>query len=290
MADSDISPDKTDEKSQSLQEAQEKVESIRRFLGDNTLDTPPKDETKAPAKEAVPEAEAEAETPETPTPPGLTQDQVDQQIVQAKEQVLSRIKESFGLTESEQEEMAEAGVVAPWEKENRAPASWKEVTEYAAELAEFKRKQTETENLKIQEEKAKQTNQAHQQMNQVWDMQLDELRETGKIPKIAPAIVKKLKEGQTLTEDERKDPGLATQAELFQTMYVISRERQAANKPAVTNIKEVFYEYYKPQKRDSVAGAEAPVSGGSQGVDTPKEEVDYKEIHNSDWYDLLNEE
>jgi len=271
--------------------AQEKIESIRRFLGENTTPASDEDETETPAEETVPQDKTEAETAEAkPQEPVLTKTEVDQKITETKEELLGRIRESFGLTTDEEKKMADEGLIPPWEKENRTPADWKEIAEFGAQLAEFKRKESEAETKKIQDEQKQQADNYNKQLNQTWDMQLDELREAGKLPKVNPAILAKMKEGRVLSEEERKDPGLAAQAELFQTMYVVSRDRASQDKPAITNMKEIFYEYYKPQRRDKVAGEEAPISGGSQAVDTGKEEqIDYKDLHNSDWYDLIGE-
>lgn len=272
--------------------AAEKLDSIRKFLG-TTDETPPKtetpDTTETPAKADVPDTETETETPE-PETPALTQEDIDKEVAQAKLQVFNKIKESFGLSQEEQEQMADEGLIAPWEQEQRAPKSWKEVAEYGASLAQRQQEKQKEEQSKLEQQQAEYQKQQSDRMNQEWDMQLNELRASGKIPQVGKAVMAKIQKGETLTKEEREnDPGLKAQADLFQTMYVVSQERTKEGKPSITNMKEIYYEYYEPQKNKPVPGADAPVSGAGVGIEPESEGFKYSDIRGKSFEQIAQE-
>jgi hypothetical protein len=278
----DKSPDQYDEKNSA---------SIRRFLADYETkkdenededkgeeDVP---EDKADDKEAIKADEAEKAKAEL-----LKKEEIDKTVNEAKKEVLDKIKASFGLTEDEEKELKEEGLTPPWEKEKRNPKSYREIVEFSAELAEFKRKKEEELRAKQQSEADNARKQSEKQLNEMWDEQLADLREQKKLPDIAPEIKAKLQEGKPLTKEEAKDPGLEAQRQLFAKMYELAEARKSAGKSVSTNLKEVYYEHY--QQKSQPAGANAPVSGGTGTAPEDDDRFTYKDIHGASFYDLVN--
>jgi hypothetical protein len=70
-------------------------------------------------------------------------------------------------------------------------------------------------------------------------------------------------------------------------MYSVTNQRIAEKKPAVTNLKEVYYEHYQGKSNKQPAGADAPVSGGSRQVEPDSGDYKYDDINKASFYDIL---
>ncbi len=184
---------------------------------------------------------------------------------EAQKAVLEKIAAGLGLTKEEKKQSQDEGLIPPWEKRGETrPKSWKEHAEYSADLAQWKRKKEDEEIAKIQQETEKEAKAINKKWNDYWDSELEDLVNTGKIPKVE-------------NPDDANDPGKKARIKLFSEMQKIGLERQQKGLSPITSLKLIFYEHYKD---DEPAGADAPVSFGKKGVDSSnKEEYSYHDIH-----------
>lgn len=177
------------------------------------------------------------------------------------------------IAESNKQEVVEAKgddeLISPWAKEGRTPKDYEEVADWGIQKARVLSEREEAHKAELQAEETKKAEEYNlkqiENFNKYTDMQLQDLKEAGKIT----------------TPDERK--------ELFQTMLDVNTARQKENKPPVTSIKEIFYEHYKPVKNQQPAGADAPVSSAKQsGISSDEKEVNYiKDVRNKSLIDIL---
>jgi hypothetical protein len=263
-------------------------DSIKRFLGDyedKKLDESAKDDVSS--KEDVPDKQVEDKKTDEEVEEKFSKDDVEKTVADAKKEVLDKIKSSFGMTDEEEKEMEDKGLVPPWEKEKRTPRTYREIAEFSAELAEHREKKRQDEAKKQQDEMEKQRQVSERQLNDIWDEQLEDLRDTGKIPKIDPVVVSKIKAGKPLSDVEAKDPGLSAQRDLFNKMYEVAEVRRKAGKPVSTNLKEIYYEHYQTPKKSQPAGDDAPVSGGASKITENDEDYSWKDIHSSSFHDIV---
>jgi hypothetical protein len=192
----------------------------------------------------------------------------------AEERVAQRLLDALGVTKEEKTQAEWEGLIPPWEKEGRNPKSYKEVAEFSAQLAEWKLEQTQKAKEEEEEQAKEQQKQTNEQWNKYWDDQLDELVASGKLPKV---------------EDSKdpNDPGVVARKVLFQSMFDISQERLQQGKPAVTSLKEIFYEHYKDPNAQP-AGYDAPISLGKRAVSTgEKADYSYNDIHGSSYSEII---
>jgi len=265
-------------------------DTIKRFLGDyedKKQDVSEKDEK--PDKEDVPDKQIDVKEVDEEAEEKFSKDEVEKTISEAKKDVLDKIKSSFGMTDEEEKEMEDKGLVPPWEKEKRTPKTYREIAEFSAELAEHRRMKQEAEAKKQQDEMEKQRQANEKQLNEIWDEQLEELREAGKIPKIDPGVITKIKTGKPLNDVEAKDPGLTAQRELFSKMYEVAELKRKAGKPVSTNLKEIYYEHYQETKKSQPAGADAPISGGASSINESDDDYSWKDIHSSSFHDIVKQ-
>lgn len=221
----------------------------------------------APDKEDVPQTNAEIEALKKEL------SEVKDQSAKASVEMVDKFKQVFGVKEDKKDEPT-----TPWEKEHRQP-TWKEALDYVAEQSHerIKKEMEEADNLEKQQAETEQKRQSEyeQNMNTYWDMQLKELEEAGKIPKVTDP-------------KNEKDPGRVARITLFTTMNEVSAERQKKGLPAITSLKEIFYENYKPA--DTLPdGAYVPVAGKTKagGSSSDGKRYGYNDIHNSSFEDLL---
>jgi hypothetical protein len=246
---------------------------------DTTVDT--KQET-VDTKEEEPEKDLDEYKDE------IKQEAKEEARLETQQQILKAI----GVTKGEKDEAEEAGWQTPWEKRGESkPKSWQEAVEAGADLADF-RKQAED---KVKEKEIKQAETAkkeqQEQYNKYWDEQLEDLRRAGKIPDLSDEVKEKVTKGQPLSEEERKDPGLNAQVNLINTMTEVSKQRRAANKPPIYNLKEIFYEHYTETKAQR-AGADAPVSGGKTSVKpapSGDDDMTYEQLKKSSFEDIIRQ-
>lgn len=272
-------PNKKEEKEK--EQPQEEKEMLRDVVEEKVKEEAPEE---APEPEKTPEEPEEKEEPVD-----VPLEEVAKEVeTQTRDKVKAEILEALGVTEEQKEEAEEAGYQTPWEKRgDKGPKSWDELLEASAELTDFRRELDEKRQQAQQEQQQKRQEEYFEKQNQMWDIQLEELREAGHLPKVDPSIKQKLNKGEQLTSSERRDEGLVAQYNLIKTMNDISIERQRQGKPPVTNLKEVYYEYYdKEGKQNQPAGADAPVSGGSTPV-TQSEGYNYQDIHKSSLEDIM---
>lgn len=257
-------------------------EAVKEFLGDDEpKEEPPKEKEEAPEEKP---AEEPVEEPAVPL-----EEVVEEVKTKTREEVKADVLKALGVTEEEKAEVEEAGYKTPWEKRNEdRPADWGEVLDAGAELQEFRAADRERKAEEVAKKEAEKAQEENVAINAEWDAQLDYLRAEGSIPGINPDIKKKLDEGKSLTVEERKDPGLAAQADVIETMYKVAQERETEGKKPIADIVHIFNRYYKPKNKQP-AGAKAPVSGGKKSVATGEpEELSYDELHNTPFEGLVN--
>lgn len=258
--------------------------TIKDFLGDRADDAAD-DESKVVDKDEEIKAKLDKKVDEKVDEKEEPKIDLEEEARKIKEDVVNRVRTSLGLTDEEVKQTEDEGIEAPWVKEKRTPKTYEEVAEYAADLAEWKRQQAEKKAAALKEEQDKRQSQSRQQIESMWDEQLEDLRSTGKLPKVSDSIAAKMKKGGQLTEDEKRDPGIQAQKRLFEAMADVNVKRQQDGKPMVVNLKEVFYEHYKEKKQP--AGADAPVSGGSTGVNPDTGDFKYSDIAGKDFYGII---
>lgn len=198
-----------------------------------------------------------------------------QTIRETSEEIVKKISAGLGLTQEEQDQSQSEGLVAPWEKEGRNPKSYKEVAEFSAELAEWKRQQAE----KAQEEQKKQEEETQKkttdQWNKYWDEQLDDLLSSGKLPKVED-------------ENDKSDPGKLARNALWQKMWDVNQQRKSEGKQPVTSLKEIYYEHYEDPNAQP-AGYDAPISLGRKAVSGgDSKDYSYEDIHNQPFEKILS--
>lgn len=258
-------------------------DTIKQFLGDQ-----PKEE---PKTEDIPTIE-EKPTPEAPSAPEPTPEVPLEEITeeikkQTKEEVKADILKTLGMSKEEKKEVEDSGFKFAWEQRGEeAPASWKEQAAETIRLWEFQKQEQDTK-LKEGQRQSMATEQARQAtINAEWDAQLDYLRQEGLLPKIDPKIVTKLKEGKLLSLEERNDPGLKAQVGIFETMYEVAREREAQGLQPIADAVHIYSRYFVPKQKD-LPGKKAPVSGGTTPISSGEEDINYQDLHNQDFLDLL---
>jgi hypothetical protein len=262
----------------------ENNDTIKEFLGDQ-----PKEEVKETDDTSTPEEKPSQEAPSEPesTPEVPLEEVIEEVKAKTKEEVKEEILKSLGMSKEEKQEVEDAGFKFAWEKRGEeAPASWKEQAEETVRLWNWQKEQQdlslqETQRQQMADEQARQLT-----INAEWDTQLEYLRQEGLIPEVADNIQKKLKEGKILTATERQDAGLKAQVGIFEAMYQIAQEREAAGLPPIADVVHVYNRYYKA-KQTPLAGRKAPVSGGSTPISQESEDVPYDDLHSKGFEDLL---
>lgn len=234
-------------------------------------ETSVKEET-PPVKETE-EVESTEETPETEETEEVkeTEEEFDleefkkQTVEETQKAVFEKMMAGLGMTREEKDE-AKKELIPEWEKRGETkPKSWKEASEYAADLAEWKRERREEEIKKVQEENEAEAVEVNKKWNDYWDSELKELEESGKIPSVKD-------------ENDVNDPGKRARIRLFAKMKELGTERQAKNLPPITSVKLIYYEHYD---NEEPPGSDAPISFGKKGVTTDnKDDYDYYQIHN----------
>ena len=155
---------------------------------------------------------------------------------------------------------------SPWEKEGRRPRDYKEVADWSKEQT---LKEIDVRDAKKKEEAdkaVKETKQAdkdkEKKWGKYWDEQFKELVEEGKIPGINEDVQRKMDKGQTLTQEEREDPGVRARAEIW----------DEARKSKESNLRLVYFEHIKG-KED--VGVDAPVFGSRRSSKPVLDKADY---------------
>ena len=219
------------------------------------------EETKVPVSETT---ETET-TEETPVKAETTEEEFDVEefkrstVEEAQKAVVEKIAAGLGLTKEEKKQVEDEGKIPPWEKEGRTPKSYKEVAEYSADLAEWKRDQKEKEIANIQKDNENEAKEVGKRWNDYWDTELDELTKINKIPAVKD-------------ENDPNDPGKKARIKLFAKMQELGLQRQKDGLPPITSVKLIYYEHYDDGEP---GGADAPVSFGKKGVSSSGEGDDY---------------
>ena len=246
-------------------------------------DDPVKQEEEVKEEITSKEEEVVEETPEETTPepqetkpePQIDVEELKKETIRETSQaIVDKISKGLGLTQEEQDKSQAEGLVAPWEKEDRNPKSYKEVAEFSADLAEWKRQQAEVksqEEAKQAEATQKQTN---ERWNKYWDEQVEDLINSGKLPKVED-------------KDNPNDPGVVAKKALYQKMWEVTQERVKGGKQPISSLKEIFYEHYEDPSAQP-AGADAPVSLGKKAVSGgDSKDYSYDEIHDQPFEKII---
>lgn len=223
-----------------------------------------------PAKEEPKEEEKEKKEEEPK--PEIDQEKLKEEV--AEEVTKKIIKSLTGKTEDEATE--EMGDQSPWAKEGRNPKDYDEIANWSVELVEKK-----NEAKRVEVEKTAAETKATQEVtateratsfNKYWDEQLEDLQESGKLPKAVD------------TTDENDD-GVIARKELFKTMLDINQERVKEGKDPIYSLKEVYYEHYTPKSKQP-AGADAPISAGRSSAPSGDDEA-YEYVGKKSWADII---
>jgi len=256
----------------------EENESLKEFLGET-----PKEETKEPEKVEEPEEKEEVKEQEEEIP---LEEVVAEVKKKTKEETMQEVLKSLGVTKEEEKKIEEQGYTAPWKKRGEeAPATWDELLEASAAYRDFKKDEQEKITSEQQRHQMALVKERELGINTEWDGQLDYLRSEGLIPEVDPKIAEKLKEGKVLTNAERQDPGLQAQVGIFEAMYAVAQEREAAGQKPIVDAVHIFNRYYKKPVKS--VGAKAPVSGGSIPISSKEEEIPYDKLHGSTFEELI---
>lgn len=287
MADDPKKEEVTEEEKKAAEAADPDSKKSIREVVEEVAEEEPDKETTPPKKE---EAEEEIEKEEPEKDLDEFRDEIKKEAKEeAKKETKDEILKALGVTETEKVEAEKQGWQSPWEKRGETkPKDWREAVEAGADLADFRRTQTEAEQKKKDEAAEKSQTERREQLNKYWDGQLNDLRSQGKLPEIDEKVQEKIKNNKQLNEEDRKDPGLVAQYRLIETMSEVSKQRQANGQPAIYNLKEIFYEHYNADKQK--AGADAPVSGGKTSVQigkTDEDEMSYEELHRTDFEGII---
>lgn len=188
---------------------------------------------------------------------------------------MDEIGKKLGFVKEDVKQAEDKGLVAPWEKEGRNPKDYNEVAEWGATVAEHKIKTQQEEAQKQQEEQQEAQKTRKEQLNSYWDEQLTEIRQSGKLPKVADP-------------KDDNDPGKQAEADLFMQLTKYNQERVAQGKPQELNLKAFVAFNYKP-KRQQPAGADLPIGGAGYTQSPAQEEgeFDYKDIHGKSIEDVV---
>ena len=235
-------------------------------------ETPEVATTETPIVEVTPEAETTTETPTVKVEP-KEEPEVDISAIEAE--VTKKVSDKIikSLTGGSEAEIEGAlGEQSPWAKEGRNPKDYDEIAQWATDLAlkrQEAQKAEETEKAKEQEKEATklQTERA-EAFNKYWDTQLNELYESGKLPKIENA------------KDEN-DLGVKARKAMFSKMIEVNEQRTKEGKEPIYSLKEIYYEH--PINEEP--GMSAPVSAGRGAV--PAEGEGYEYVGSKSFLDIL---
>lgn len=241
-------------------------------------------EGSAEGKETPPE-EPEKKPPEPEVEVPL--EEVAEEIKEkAREEMKADVLDKLGWGKAGEGKAEEEGYQSLWAKRgDDKPASWDEVAENNYLYNEFKRKEAEEKTKAEEDEKAKAVQANQEAQNQTWSQQLEYLREKGYIPEVDKEVKAKYLKGESLTEEENKDPGLTASRTLFETMNKVATDRHSRSLPAVMDLVHIYHEYYEKKAKP---GAAAPVSGGGRSVpSTAGEDMSYEELHAKELEDIV---
>ena len=271
---------------------EEKEESFEEILAEEpteetTDDTKPTDEPETPL-ETTPEPQEPIKEDEPDEPEVPLEEITEAVIKKTKDEVKQDVLKALGVTEDEKVEVEDQGFKFAWETRGEdAPGSWKEQSEETIRFWEFQKKQQDAELQETQKQSLAQAKEREATLNADWDSQLDYLRSESMIPNVDAKIVTKLKEGKVLSVQERQDPGLVAQAQIFDRMYEVSQEREKVGQPPIMDVVHIFNRYYKKVEPTGTQGKKAPVSGGTVPLAGMEEDISYKELHEAKGFEDL---
>lgn len=264
-------------------------DSVKAFLGEEPTET--EKEQDIPTSEDKPQEGTvlEVETPkkEVEEPEIPLEEIVEEVKAKTKDEVKADILKALGMSEEEKEVAEEQGYKFPWEaRGEEAPKDWKEVIDASIEYQNFKKEEESKVQVEKQKEELAVIQAREVEINTEWNSQLDYLRSEGLIPQVAPEITKKIEEGKTLTLQEREDAGLKAQAQIFQSMYELSLERDKQGLPPITDVVHIYSRFFK--KTEKPSGADAPVSGGNVPIQSnDDDDIPYDELHGAADFESL---
>lgn len=259
------------------------AENIASEVPDESQPENPASEEKQEEQTETPiEEKKEDEAPQLPqTQPAINTEELSKNIVS---QVVEALAGDTKTGQEKQDIKNDIWANAPWVKENRTPsytealdytikaAQPKLVEETAAKVKEMLDKEVEEEEKTLQEQEEqqkKQQEETQKQWNTYWDAQLADLESKNLIPKI-------------VNKNDPNDPGVKTRVALFTKMREAAEENGKNNKPVSLNLKEIYYEHYKPEQDNKRDPKLVPVAGARKGMSPQEEEeFSYEEIHNA---------
>ena len=157
--------------------------------------------------------------------------------------------------------------VEKYTAENGKAPEWKQVATFLEERAvnrikaEQQAEKEKAETEKTNQEKTKQ--ELVEQNVKIWNNQLDEMEKAGMIPK--------------MEKNEKGDEGFDARIKLYGDMQSTFGE----GKTPVTNMYEVYSKFYKQGRPQGAqpAGADAPISMGTNAEPEDEQDFKYDEIH-----------
>lgn len=237
------------------------------------------------AKEVVPDKDVVETAVEAPK-------EVEKEVVvdadTFKKEIIDEIKQAIPQTPQETKEAKDAidEYLETAEKEGRTP-TYKEALKYLKDVAknELKEefaKEEEARRKQAQELKEKSDQeiaQREQEIKSSLEEEMNELISNGKIPAVKDA-------------NDPQDPGVRAQVSILNRMMEVNQDRVKNGQQAILSVGRIFSNYYK-EEVEQPAGADAPISAGSRvapHAQPDDEEMDYREIHNTSWSELMMEE
>ena len=133
----------------------------------------------------------------------------------------------------------------------------------------------EDENNKRQlQEKDEQYKKNYAQVEQRVNEEMEELYQAGKFKK-------------PVDMNDQNDPAVKNIQDLFLQLNNFNNERQKEGKPPYDSVSRYALLYYKPSQQREVAGADAPIVGNSTVEPQNPQKVDYRDIHNLSFRQLI---
>lgn len=225
-----------------------------------------------PTEPATPSQPAAAQPvtpaqPSQPVDPNALTEQIKNDVSgkirdEVSKTLLQKIAEGLGLNPKEQEKLpTDPKELAKFVQDN----AQKGVQKVLDEKAQAEKTQ--------QEAQQKQLSEGAKRFQTLWSNQYAELAEGGKLPKVVDA-------------QNKNDPGNVARVRLLTKLKQVIDENAAKGIDYVPTLKEIFYEYPDVLRTDTVAGGNAPVSGGGRST-TPNNGLPYDQLHKKSLEDMV---
>ncbi len=210
-----------------------------------------------PTEPSVPTQPTQPAVPTAPVTPAVDEEKVAKSII-------DKIAEGLGITKKEEKAQI------PTDPDGLA----KFVEDKSAKTVQKVLEDREQAEKDAQETQEKSLAEGAKRFQDLWTSQYNELAESGRLPKVTNA-------------GDLNDPGNQAKTKILTKLKQVLDENQAKGVDYVPTLKEIFYEFPDVLRTDTVAGANAPVSGGGRAVANSGQGLPYDNLHKTDIEDLV---